>query len=223
MTFKEIYKEGWLPNDIEWKPVVGMEETHMVSNYGHIKRLHRVNIDSKNRRKIYTEKIFYPKLINNDKCGDNYYTRVSFGMKRDLTHRVVAKAFLINPNNYPEVNHLRGDKKFLSFAGTVKNNYKDGNLEWCTRKQNMEHASRNGLLNRTSKKRNESVRKNQKIATEKAKKVVHMYNSEMNYLATFESVAVAGHLMNIPKQNIGRASRDNKYTAGGFNWRYEKI
>lgn len=50
--------------------------------------------------------------------------------KAHKVHRMVASAYVPNPNNYPEVNHLDGNK--------LNNNYT--NLEWCTHKQNMTHA-----------------------------------------------------------------------------------
>lgn len=218
MTFDDVYKEGYIPENIEWKDIKDLEGKYQVSNYGHIKRLHRIITDSLGRKHTYNEKIFYPKLIKGDK---NYYTRISYGLNREFTHRLVAKTFLVNPNNYPEVNHKDGNKKFLSFAGTKENNYEDGNLEWCTRKINMEHASRNGLLNRDSEKRKEQTRKNQLKAVEKWKKPVLMYDSENNLLAEFTSIKMAAHLLNIEGSNITRACKVNGYTAGGFIWKYK--
>ena len=59
-------------------------------------------------------------------------------IKTFYIHKLVAKAFLPNPNNYDEVNHKDGN---------TLNNHVD-NLEWCTHKQNMEHASKTGVMSR---------------------------------------------------------------------------
>ena len=71
------------------------------------------------------------------------YLRVCLRNKirhQESIHRLVAKAFIPNPFNKPEINHIDGDRL---------NNAVD-NLEWCTRSENEQHAFRTGLNNRSS-------------------------------------------------------------------------
>lgn len=66
-------------------------------------------------------------------------TSLHIGKKQKKTrsiHRLVASAWIPNPDNKPEVNHIDGNKK---------NNHIN-NLEWVTRKENFEHARKNGLM-----------------------------------------------------------------------------
>lgn len=62
-----------------------------------------------------------------DKDG---YRTFNIGGRQRKAHRLVAEAFIPNPDNLPEVNHKDHDRT---------NNHKD-NLEWCTRKENNAHS-----------------------------------------------------------------------------------
>lgn len=67
---------------------------------------------------------------------DNWYATVKLNERHRNIHRLMALAFIENPENHPMVNHKDGDK----------HNYSLDNLEWCTNDFNMKHAQRTGLL-----------------------------------------------------------------------------
>lgn len=186
----------------EWVPLQGYNHKNQyeVSNYGRVKRI------CKNG-----DKIFEPCPANNG------YMRVNVGETRDYAHRVVAKHFIPNPDNLPEVNHIDGNKK---------NNYYK-NLEWCSRKQNMIHASKNGLINRDSQKRKEVVRLNAQLAHEKIRRPVLMLDENGKIVSRFASIEDASKEIGVSDSVICTVlsqQPNNRYhkTAGGFQWVYEE-
>lgn len=98
-----------------WKPVKGYEGFYEISNYGNVKNVQRGNL-----RKLLLNKDGYVEILLS-KNGSVKSVRV---------HRLVAEAFIPNPDKKPEVNHKDYNKS---------NNYIE-NLEWTTRKENVNHS-----------------------------------------------------------------------------------
>ena len=120
-----------------WKEVRGYERSYEVSNFGKVKSLSRVVERSKVGNFICKEKIVVPFL---SPCG-YYYVKLSKNGKTSnfRINRLVAIAFIENPNNKPEVNHINGNPLDNS----------DINLEWVSCRENSCHGKR--TKNRSSK------------------------------------------------------------------------
>lgn len=107
----------------EWKTIIQFPN-YKVSNYGNILS---INYRNTNKPKIMSINIIndYPQInFRNDK------------LKKSIKiHRLVAQYFISNPNNYPCVNHIDGNK--------TNNNI--SNLEWCTYSHNLKHSFKIGL------------------------------------------------------------------------------
>lgn len=167
-----------------WKPIEGYEKRYKISNLGNVKRLFR-----------YHEKVLKLCL---KKSG---YLYVHLNDKNFRVHRLVAKAFIKNPQNKPDVNHKNG----------IKTDNTVFNLEWVTRSENTKHAIyvlgvQNNLFV------NGVPRNNKKIL---------QYDLNNNFLKEWLSIAEAAKTLNINRYTItnvliGR----NKPT--NFIWKYKE-
>ena len=130
------------PNDIEiWKSIEGYEGLYEVSNFGRIKSLPKYN------RK--QEKILHPTL--NKKRGrlSVMLCKNAHSRKRFAVHKLVALAFVENPNPscYFEVNHK--DENPLNNVAT--------NLEWCDRWYNMHFNNLKDRISRPQRKKSSEL------------------------------------------------------------------
>lgn len=171
-----------------------MNGFYQVSNLGRVKSLVRTSFHSKGYVVQYKEKILKQSFEKNG------YVRI--GLSRDgktksyYVHVLVASAFILNPDNLPEVNHIDENKMNNSVE----------NLEWCNHSYNSNHGTR---AERISKANTNNI---------KISKSVLCVETGIVY----PSVHEAGRQMNLNFSEIACVCRGhrNRKTAGGYHWKY---
>jgi hypothetical protein len=180
-----------------WKEVAGFEGIYKVSNTGKVVAHEKTII----RGKGNCLSIRQPEMElkpTKDKWG-YYGVNLWKGGKntRKKVHRLVAEAFLPNPNNLRYINHKDEDKANNSVE----------NLEWCTSSYNNTYGSRVDRMRLAKFKPVEQLTKDGKV------------------VARFESLMQAEAITGIKASNISKVAKGGIYgfnTAGGYKWRFAK-
>jgi hypothetical protein len=166
-----------------WKDIAGYEGLYQVSNFGRVKSL--------NYRKTGKEAILKLRVAHKrHNYMDVALTKRGI-TKRHKVHRLVAVAFIPNPNNLPHINHIDCD---------VTNNLVD-NLEWCDAKYNVNYGGR-------------AVKFGKKVGHR-----VAQCDSFGNVVNTFYSIRAAARELNLANTNIVAAIQGKQKTCGGFIWK----
>ena len=111
-----------------WKPIKDYENFYAVSNLGRVKRLESYTKHPSGAKKIVRERIL---KLSNSKGYRLMMVSVNGIRINFLVHRLVAQAFIPNPEKKPQVNHIDGNRN--------NNNFE--NLEWCTCSENEIHKA----------------------------------------------------------------------------------
>lgn len=163
---------------IIWKDIPGYEGIYKISSDGRVISVNGI-------RKAEMSKTGYWRIsLWNKGKGKHFFI-----------HRLVAMAFIPNPNHYDLVNHIDGNK--------LNNNVE--NLEWCNLSQNVRHAYRTGLVHPATTK-------------------VIQYTKDFVKVKEWNSIREACDELKLNHANIVTvcSQRTNRKVCGGFIWRYAK-
>ena len=169
-----------------WKDISDYEGLYQISNFGRVKNSKNHFILQHNGSSKYLLVVLYKNGIQ----------------KNHLVHRLVAKTFVENPSNLPQVNHK--DENIL-------NNYAN-NLEWCTSLYNQHYGTK---YERMMKSKQRQMKR------------ISQYDLQDNYIKTFNSISEAARELNGNRQNIIDCLKNKKKyknrTAYGYKWKYEEV
>ena len=167
----------------EWKDIDGYDGVYQVSSEGRVRSFQRNKCEILKCHIVGKTKHLKIGLYK-DKKRKHYYV-----------HKLVAKAFIPNPNNYTEINHKD--------ENPLNNNVK--NLEWCTHLYNMTYGTCQERSRKTHLERTPSIL---------------MYDKEGVLKATFNSVVDAEKETGTPHSNIIACCKGRLKTANGYVWRH---
>ncbi len=178
----------------EWKKIEWYEWLYEVSNFGRV-----INIK---RNKIMNYSFDHDWYKKFNLCKNSKWKNYS-------CHRLVAKSFIENTNNKPQVNHKDWNKE----------NNRVENLEWCTQSENVQHAFKTWLVkNNLFINNNPSKWKFGKYSN--SAKKVSCYSKLNEHIKDYDSIIDAERELWVWNQNISKCCKWVIKSAWWFKWKY---
>lgn len=204
-----------------WKPIPGYEDYYEVSTLGRVKRI-------KGKKGTHIGRILEGTLHNG-------YLTVELSSEDEAKvyriNRLVARTFIPNPENKPEVNHING----------IKTDNRVENLEWVTHNENIQHAWKTGLICMTVAQRKKisevntgrhhseatisklrEAQKRRDYSEEDKRKLFHSKKIiRVEDGKVFNSICKAAQFCGLKSNSgISLCLTGKMKTAGGYHWKY---
>ena len=197
-----------LTQEEKWKDIEGYEGIYQVSNTGKVKSLKRSVKHYTGSTRTVNERLLKHTIVN----GYCHVDLSKYGKReRFLVHRLVASAFLKNPNRKPQVNHIDGNK--------INNNV--NNLEWSTANENVLHGYRTGL----TKPMTGSKNGHSKLSELEVIEIRNMYSKGRTQKELAEKFKVStwtiqGIVENRTWNNVKGNKREENFTTNKTNYKW---
>mgnify|MGYP002679946246 CR=1 FL=1 len=208
-----------------WKDIKGYEGLYQVSNLGRVRSLNYGRSGETKLLKQGTTNGYKRVFLYKNGKGKNYFV-----------HRLVAMAFIPNPNNLPIINHKDEDSS----------NNNVNNLEWCTQEYNLNYGTRNERASKSKKGKHRSEETKKKISesskgktfSEETKKKIRetrkkgkdnpnaksilMYDKEGNFIRRFECARDTNEYFGKKSayENVSACLTGRTKTAYGYVFKY---
>ena len=173
-------------NGIVWKDITGYEGLYKISLKGHVISLKRKYNPKERVLNIHVSDGYA------NVCLSKNNTHKTFSL-----HRLLCKAFIPNPENKPQVNHING----------IKHDNHLENLEWCTGEENISHYNKYLLYGNSIKDRN-------------VLKPINQLSNNGNIIAQFKSISEASRELKIAISAISKVANNKQAHAHGFNFQF---
>lgn len=215
-----------------WKDIPDYPN-YQVSNYGRVKSLERVVIYNDGRTQLRKEQILHQCL---DRKG---YLRIGLHKnnihKSFRVHRLVALAFLENPDNLPQVNHINENPDF-NFVAIVNNKIVSSSLEYCDNYYNCHYGTK---IHRQSEKmkgennpfygKHHTKETRKKLCEQrkgkpqyKHRKPILQYTLDGVFVKEWYGVTEVEKELGLSHKNISRHLKGKTKSAYGFIWKYKE-
>lgn len=181
----------------EWRPVVEYEGFYEISNYGRVKSLSRISVNKNGIKQLLKEKIRKPTH------GKHGYLTLHLNkdnkVRQFYIHRLVAEAFIPNPDSLPFINHKDENKQ---------NNHVS-NLEWCTPVYNVNYGTAHDRMVNTQ------------INNGYGGKPVLQYSLSGEFIKEWQTAGIAAKELGLSTNAIRLCCLNySSYSqSGGFQWK----
>ena len=186
-----------------WKDIDGYEGLYQISNFGNVKSLGNGKANSSI---LHTVRLLKPQITDG-------YLRIGLWKngkcKHYFVHRLVAFAFIPNPNNYPIINH----------KDEIKTNNTVDNLEWCDCKYNSNYGTLRERLSKKMKGKKMSKEAIEKMVNSISKPILQLTKND-EIIRKWKSGAEIKRVLGFNPSNISKVCLGKQKTSYGYKWKF---